>query len=574
MLGGKQVSGTREHVTVELNNDSGSFSTSMSAWVLPTITGPVDVVDWNQRKTEWQHLRDVDFPDVLGPCIDMLIGVNSPECHTSLEERHGTTSEPVARQTPLGWTCYGPLNASSACDTTMLVMNESESLDSIVKKFWASESAVQHAASETPSVDDCRAEDIVNRGKSFEDGRFVFNIPWNQPDERPHVRSNREQAARRLVSLERSLRQKPSVAEEYRRVMLAHEAKGYIRPVSDASAESDVDQWYLPHFPVVREDKTTTKVRVVYDAAARWDGTSLNDQMFSGPALQSNIVDVLLSFSLEPIALVGDISEMFLQVRLKEEDKQYHRLLWRAAPDEPVKTYEFNRVVFGVRASPYLAGKAIKETATMFGSDYSDATVKLVNNSFYVDDLTGSLPDVKAAISARQGVQEILARSGFHMRKWMSNSEAVVATIPPSDRASVSALNLGDHTHCTLPTVRTLGISWTAAEDAFTFRYGAKLPTVFTKRSVLSGFSTIFDPRGQNVPFTVHAKVLFQDAWLCNIGWDDPLPLSQQLCWKRWFNDLPELAEIRIPRSFKDSTLSAADAKLTVHTFTEQQMQS
>ena len=291
--------------------------------------------------------------------------------------------------------------------------------------------------------------------------------------------------------------------------------------------------------------------------------------MFSGPALQSNIVDVLLSFSLEPIALVGDISEMFLQVRLKEEDKQYHRLLWRAAPDEPVKTYEFNHVVFGVRASPYLAGKAIKETATMFGSDYSDATVKLVNDSFYVDDLTGSLPDVEAAISARQGVQEILARSGFHMRKWMSNSEAVVATIPPSDCASVSALNLGDHTHCTLPTVKTLGISWTAAEDAFTFRYGAKLPTVFTKRSVLSGFSTIFDPRGQIVPFTVRAKVLFQDAWLCNIGWDDPLPLSQQLCWKRWFNDLPELAEIRIPRSFKDSTLSAADAKLTVHTFTD-----
>ena len=84
-------------------------------------------------------------------------------------------------------------------------------------------------------------------------------------------------------------------------------------------------QWFLPHFPVVRSDNCTTKVRVVFDAAAPWNGVSLNYTMHTGPALQGDIVDVLLRFSLEPVAFVGDISEMFLQVGIKHEDRRYHR---------------------------------------------------------------------------------------------------------------------------------------------------------------------------------------------------------------------------------------------------------
>ena len=574
VLGGKKVSGTRERVTAGLGDIAGTFQTTLSAWVLPTITNSLEATDWNSQKAKWPHLEDVTFPQITSPQVDILIGVNCAECHVCLSERRGRTTEPIARQTPLGWTCFGQVDRSdgtiddSRDEQTMLVLDKP--LDVLVQQFWSLEADVQSSALDTPSVDDRRAEMIVDGGKSFDAGRFTYGIPWNTPDSRPHLRSNRTQAERRLRLLEKTLSRKPAIGEEYHRVMAAHESKGYIREVSDEEVAHDgVDQWYLPHFPVVRADKATTKVRVVYDAAATWDGTSLNEQMFSGPALQNDIINVLLKFSMEPVALVGDVSEMFLQVGLEKADRRYHRLVWRASDLEPVRTYEFNCVVFGVRASPYLAGKAIKDTVKKFGGEYAESTGKLVNDSLYVDDLLGSLPSEEAAITARLQTQELLSKGGFHMRKWLSNREAVMETVPESDRATSIALNLGEHVHCSLPTVKTLGVSWTAGGDAFTFRYHAVQPAKYTKRSVLSGLATIFDPRGQIVPFTVRAKVLFQDAWLCNLGWDDPLPPSHRLRWQHWFDELPDLAALRIPRSFKESSQPSADAQLTIHTFTD-----
>ena len=58
-------------------------------------------------------------------------------------------------------------------------------------------------------------------------------------------------------------------------------------------------------------------------------GSSLNDMIHSGPKLQQNYVDVLIHFRRHPVALVGHIFEMFLQVGLAEEDRLYHCILWQ-----------------------------------------------------------------------------------------------------------------------------------------------------------------------------------------------------------------------------------------------------
>ena len=113
--------------------------------------------------------------------------------------------------------------------------------------------------------------------------------------------------------------------------------------------EQPSTKWFLPHFPIVKPDRTTTKTRIVFDASAQYQGVSLNDTICPGPKLQRDLLHVLLRFRKNPVALVCDIAEIYLRIEVAPEDRPFHRFLRRdldvqKSPEE----YEFSRVVFGV----------------------------------------------------------------------------------------------------------------------------------------------------------------------------------------------------------------------------------
>ena len=111
-------------------------------------------------------------------------------------------------------------------------------------------------------------------------------------------------------------------------------------------------------------DKTTTKVRIVFDCSAKTDGVSLNDVICAGPKLQKDLFDVLIRFRRNPVALACDIKEMYLQVEIEERDRPYFRILWRDLDSsrEP-DVYEFSRVVFGKNSAPMEAQFVAQENA-------------------------------------------------------------------------------------------------------------------------------------------------------------------------------------------------------------------
>ena len=94
---------------------------------------------------------------------------------------------------------------------------------------------------------------------------------------------------------------------------------------------------YLAHHPVVRQDKQTTKVRVVYDASAKSGGPSLNDCLYSGPPLSETFADVLVRFRCRKTALVGDLEKAFLIISVADDDRDALRFLWFDDPfsEEP-----------------------------------------------------------------------------------------------------------------------------------------------------------------------------------------------------------------------------------------------
>jgi len=167
-------------------------------------------------------------------------------------------------------------------------------------------------------------------------------------------------------------------------------------------------------------------------------------------------------------------------------------------------------------------------------------------------------------------VTSLLRAGGFHIRKWMTNSEEVLDSIPQADRATAMNILVGGHGHCNLPSAKTLGVMWCATEDVFSFHYPSpvQLPTI-TKRSVLRKMASIFDPRGQIAPFTIRSRVLFQHACIGGYGWDDELDEAQQKRWQKWFSELPDLSAIKARRCFKLKDIDPEEASLQVHTFVD-----
>lgn len=134
-------------------------------------------------------------------------------------------------------------------------------------------------------------------------------------------------ALTRLEITERKLAKQREIATAYQGEIDSYNQKGYITEVQIENQPAG-QVWYLPHFPVVRLDRSISKVRPVFDASAKFKGLSLNDVRHQGPKLQNNLVDVLVRFRRLPIALVCGITEMYLQIHLPPADRSVHRFLW------------------------------------------------------------------------------------------------------------------------------------------------------------------------------------------------------------------------------------------------------
>jgi hypothetical protein len=196
----------------------------------------------------------------------------------------------MARLTKLGWTCVGcpegkRLGKGSTHFARTYFARDRQMLDEIdnnIKQFW----------------------EIENSGVRADN----YGIT---------TMSKEDQFA---LTTERRLKKAPEAEKAYCETIHKYIEKGYVRKVSKEEIQPDA-KWFLPHLPVIRLDKTTTKLRIVFDASAKCEGTSLNDTIHQGPKLQREIVDVLLIFRKEPVAVVGDVAdEMYLQVRICEED--------------------------------------------------------------------------------------------------------------------------------------------------------------------------------------------------------------------------------------------------------------
>ena len=297
---------------------------------------------------------------------------------------------------------------------THVSQDSDQELDKKLKTFWDLESlGIQ--------PNEATVYDEFENTIQFNGERYEVSLPWKVSHD--PLSDNYDLSLKRLVGLLKRLRQNPEILCQYDAVIHEQIQRGIVDSVGTQMSTHNLVH-YLPHHAVLREDKATTKLRIVYDASSKTCGPSLNDCLYTGPKSGQKIMDILLRFRTHRIAMAADIEKAFLMISVRKEDRDVLRFLWvkDLKSDAPeVTVLRFTRVVFGVSASPFLLNATIKHHMERSSTEYPEL-VSLFMRSIYVDDVSYGADDEDTAFELYMKSKEILAKGGFNLRKFVTNS--------------------------------------------------------------------------------------------------------------------------------------------------------
>ena len=161
----------------------------------------------------------------------------------------------------------------------------------------------------------------------------------------------------------------------------------------------------------------------MFDAAARFSGTSLNEQLLQGPSLTNDLSGVLIRFREEKVDFSADIEGMFYQTRVTPSNTGSLRFLWwPESINEPPEEYKMLVHIFSAKSSPCCANKALSMTAQDNEENYPPEVIRTFRRNFYVHDILKSVPNTGQAIPlASADLRKLLSEGGFRLTKFASN---------------------------------------------------------------------------------------------------------------------------------------------------------
>ena len=561
-----------------------SLNMYVNAYVVPVVCAPLKSQPINFAACNYTHLSGIplaDFPAENGQelNVDILIGSDYYWHFLTGGCIKGEQNGPVALDSTLGWILSGPVpscpdisstHANLAQTTHLLsVTQETEtvdkSLEDQVSNFWTLESlGIKKGES---SVYETFEEEI-----EFVGGRYQVKLPWK--NDHPILPDNFQLSQKRFQGLFSKLKGNLELLKEYDSIIKDQEEREIIERVDPNSSSVVGKTHYLAHHPVIRQDRETTKVRLVYDASAKdSSGVSLNQCLYPGPCLLKTVSEVITRFRLNPIALTSDIEKAFLMISIDPSDRDVLRFLWvedAQALEPKVITYRFGRVCFGITCSPFLLNATLKRHIEGFRKEYPDVCDKLMN-SLYVDDVNSGGHSIEEVMQLYEKSKQLMAEGAFHLRKWHSNSEEVMSRIQQMEAVNIDSkeiekplseedqsfakttLQPGEKHHKSEEN-KVLGLSWDSDRDMIVFKFSelAQLASELspTKRNVLKIVAKIFDPQGLITPVTAQLKVFLQKLFKENLAWDEPIPDKFREEWTGLVSKLNEVEEIAVPRYY------------------------
>ncbi|GFW00940.1 uncharacterized protein TNCV_1761781 [Trichonephila clavipes] len=294
--------------------------------------------------------------------------------------------------------------------------------------------------------------------------------------------------------------------------------------------------YYATHHGIYRPEKSTTKLRVVFNSSSLTDnGISLNDIHYNGGVIQENLYAQMLRFRTYTYAFTADIKMMYRTILINPKQRNLQRIVWCESEHESPKIYELSTVTYGTVSAPYLAQRTLTQLSRDEEANFPIAASVLRNN-LYMDDVLCGAATLKEVIVLRQQLKGILKSAGMELHKLCANHEKL-----SSDPEQ-------NYNFATLTETKTLEVSWKPNLDCFLIKVKVCLDSSYTKRDVLSTIAKIFDPVGLMAPVISKAKIFLQRLWRSKLEWNDLLPAEEYREWQQFLVSLENINNIEIPR--------------------------
>ncbi|GBM35413.1 hypothetical protein AVEN_181512-1 [Araneus ventricosus] len=420
-----------------------------------------------------KHLKGLKLVDTINNYTDVSVLIGAYNYYDVMTGRIKRIDRKlVASEFLYGWCLIGvsgPPNENSSDSSVMKVVVE-EDISKQLETFWQLENPGIEPANDRLNCNDNKILQEFEESIQFRDNRYSDDVD--------------------------SYSRCKDVVDSYIEQNIAER-------VPNSNVE-DCAEFYLPHRPVIRHDKVSSKLRIVFDASSHKSGKfSLNDSLHTGPNLYPDLFELLLSFRKHPIAFTADIKQAFLNVELDESDKNVTKFFSTDNPEcftESIEVLRFNRVLFGINSSPFLLSATIKYHLKKYVSLYPQ-THELLNNFVFVDDILGGHDSVIAAYTTSVECIHIFNEASTPLHKWATNSAEF------NELWGKNGFSIDTSPNSIGQKRMNYGISWDTDRDVFYFEV-ENLLCFISKETNTKGFllqvaGRSFDPLGFITPYII-----------------------------------------------------------------------
>lgn len=366
---------------------------------------------------------------------------------------------------------------------------------------------------------------------------------WKDPNETLPTLESKKVALRRYLILEKSF-DKSVPYQECKEQVQNLLNKGYCKELTeDEKSNFQTKSFFLPIFFINQKKR----VRMIWDAAAKVGGKSLNDYLQNGPNLYNDITKVMGQMREKKYLIVGDVQDMFHRITLTESDSECTRFLFRFDNESTIREFKMNVLCFGLKSAPTISQYCRNKAAEEFQDKYPKASHIVINNS-YVDDVVTSLDTADECVNVLLNIREIFLNGNFNFIKINCNDKNVLTSFQAKlkDSDKIEKLISSERVSKILGYIVDFDndeISINFEEENFSFEK-------YTKRNLLKGLMSLYDPLGLFEFAKVDLKLIYRKIASGEFDWDNEVPSDVKNEWIKTITRIKEIKNIKIPRKY------------------------